>query len=233
MAAPAPVKNTIEWDDSWTAILEKSFEDLSNLAASDGWNLVKEQYNITISSKIVEGSPLNVMRGELEFDFSVEEVGLAISDIPGRKEWDRLLVEVPKVLSQWEDKKVMIGYMKFIGQWPIAQRDMCVLMSFKRTDGENSKALCIGTSIVNPGCPEVNGIVRANILASGFVLEPLGPNKTKVTYLIQLELGGWIPAWVTNFVGTEAPLALGRLLRVMRQKRDAQKKTAEQGETKE
>jgi len=59
-----------------------------------------------------------------------------------------------------------------------------------------------GKSIITDLCPDKSGMVRGEIRASGYILQPVAdkPNECDVTYIVQTDPKGWIPTWVVNIV---------------------------------
>lgn len=43
------------------------------------------------------------------------------------------------------------------------------------------------------GPPEKRGVIRVNLCEGSWLLEPIGPNATRATYMIYTDSGGWIP----------------------------------------
>ena len=66
-------------------------------------------------------------------------------------------------------------------------------------DGQPSYT-CVAHSIVHEAAPAQAGFVRGTILpGTGWRLEPV-EGGTRMTYIIQTDLAGWIPAFVSVFV---------------------------------
>lgn len=98
-----------------------------------------------------------------------------------------------------------------IGKWPSAARDFVVLSS--RARDPDGTFVVAATSTTHPEAPEQRGIVRAHIRTSGFVIHdvtPSGSSKpvTKLTYIVQLDPGGWVPAYLANAVAINQPLCI-------------------------
>jgi hypothetical protein len=55
------------------------------------------------------------------------------------------------------------------------------------------------------GPPEKAGVVRVNLCEGSWLLEPIGPNTTRATYLIYTDSGGAIPAFVKS-IGSQVGL---------------------------
>jgi hypothetical protein len=46
------------------------------------------------------------------------------------------------------------------------------------------------------GPPAKRGVIRVNLCEGSWLLEPIGPNATRATYMIYTDSGGWIPKFI-------------------------------------
>ena len=46
------------------------------------------------------------------------------------------------------------------------------------------------------GPPVKHGVIRVTLCEGSWLLEPIGPNRTRATYLIYTDSGGWIPKFI-------------------------------------
>ncbi|KAL6070528.1 hypothetical protein QOT17_006798 [Balamuthia mandrillaris] len=188
---------------------DKAVDNLFALEKAEDWQFLKENRGVKISKKVVPGSPASLMRGEKLMDCSVEELKAILRAVERRKEWDPLTASCKKV-KQVTDLSA-IAYIQFVTSWPVSVRDLCYYASFRTL--EDGTLVFAAFSVEDKACPPVSSNVRADLLASGFIIRPLQDQEGKchVTYLIQVDLKGWLPGWITNLVGEEAPLVLDRI----------------------
>jgi len=74
-------------------------------------------------------------------------------------------------------------------------------------------------------CPKREDVERATLDLFGWVIEPLGPDKSKVTYLIHIDFGtGGVPTHLLNTISFRQPLCVHYL------RRHIERMKAEQGE---
>ncbi len=62
--------------------------------------------------------------------------------------------------------------------------------------------------------PEKPGVTRAKLLSGGWVLVPKG-RVTLVSYFVQVDLRGSIPATVTNVISVKQPLCIHYVRKAM------------------
>lgn len=65
-------------------------------------------------------------------------------------------------------------------------------------------------------------VVRGSVILSGFVLRPhitkegkLDESKTDCIYIVQVDLKGWVPRFIINYIGIEQPLVISSLVKVV------------------
>ncbi|KAJ3219729.1 NADH-cytochrome b5 reductase [Clydaea vesicula] len=62
--------------------------------------------------------------------------------------------------------------------------------------------------------------VRAEILKGGWILEKLDDNLTKVTYILQVSPGGYVPNWLTNMYLIEESLIISEIDKFLKERRE-------------
>jgi hypothetical protein len=67
------------------------------------------------------------------------------------------------------------------------------------------------TSIEDPRCPPVKAFVRGKCLFSGTQFIKLSETQTKVIYVGQLDLGGWVPAFIGNIINVKQPMCIAKM----------------------
>ncbi|CAG8510074.1 8922_t:CDS:2 [Racocetra fulgida] len=66
------------------------------------------------------------------------------------------------------------------------------------------------TSVDNPKVPHISGRIRAEIILNGWVLQTLStsPPRTKVTYVLQVNVNSWFPRFIVSTYMSRRPLVL-------------------------
>jgi len=173
----------------------------------DKWKFSKEQYEVKVSSRVVEGSSLTVARGVATIKASKQKCFDFIMDPSTRTEWDKMMKEVRKV-RETEDGH-FIYYMQSVPKWPVSARDFVIDLYVRRYD--DGTIVAFGREPEKEEVAPVSGVVRGKCINSGYMFVPNADDTaTTVTFVMQLDLGGWIPSGVVNMVMVEEPLCLGR-----------------------
>ena len=132
------------------------------------------------------------------------------------------------------DERTKIVYVLTKGNFPVAPRDFCLIVASRI--GMDGNYYQITRSVVHPEVPEVNGIVRAEMLTSGFAIRPCVSNNglmimedfdsstvkfdsSFVTYVIQFDPKGWIPTFIANKVAEYQPLRISTIRNILQRER--------------
>ncbi len=80
-----------------------------------------------------------------------------------------------------------------------SDRDYTVRMRSSSRQGEGGTSYSSRWEAENAlGPPAKPGVVRVNLCDGSWLLEPIGPNTTRATYMIYTDSGGVIPAFIKN-----------------------------------
>jgi len=172
----------------------------------DGWELSYEKRGVNVYQKYDETS-FTILKGVGTVKASLNEVRETIANPEKRAIWD-LFYESGKILNWIEAEKICIVHICSKSQnWMVWPRDACLCII--QTEHEGGY-LIVGKSIEDKElCPEVEGYVRGKVLISGFYVQPLPLNEgVLITYIFQVDAGGWLPYNIVNLVNTYQPLSI-------------------------
>jgi hypothetical protein len=133
---------------------------------------------------------------------SLPHVLAVLRDVPRHVEWRSRCVE--SRILRIESRNVAILYNRIAGRWPIADRD-AVLRSETRVDGPDAARIELRAAD-SPEAPDPRGAVRMP-LEGVYELRSEGPERTRVDYRMQIELGGYVPRWLASFATEDMPVA--------------------------
>ncbi|KAG1929354.1 steroidogenic acute regulatory protein, mitochondrial [Rhinichthys klamathensis goyatoka] len=190
--------------------LQKSISILSD---QDGWQTEIETVNgDKVMSKVLPDIgkifKLEVML-EQQTDDLYEEL---VDNMEQMGEWNPNVKQVKILQKIGQD--TMITH-EVSGETPgnvVGPRDFVSVRCAKR---RGSTCFLAGMSTQHPGMPEKKGFVRAENGPTCIVMRPSAddPNKTKFTWLLSLDLKGWIPKTVINRVLSQTQVDFANHLR--------------------
>ncbi|KAG7324717.1 hypothetical protein KOW79_011033 [Hemibagrus wyckioides] len=190
--------------------LQKALDITQN---SDGWTteIISEDSEV-IYSKVVEGN-VKVFRLEAELDASPEEI------------YQVLFVKVEE-MSEWNPNISHIRVLKYIGKETmvthevsvgkagnlIGQRDFLSVRHSLKTE----RCIYLGGAATHlEAFPPQPGFIRAEDGPTCIIIEPLlsCAGKSKLTWLLNMDVKGWLPKSVVNQALPQAQMDFTKYLR--------------------
>lgn len=181
-------------------------------AAPTEWKLVSQSDNVTLYRRPRAGAGSYESRAIGNFAAAVGVVHAVIDDVESYSEFMPYTVEC-RVLKRETD--FVLTYQR-ISAPLVSDRDFTVRV---RT---TSKPVAGGMSYFSRwetenalGPPEKPGVVRVKLCEGSWLLEPLGPNTTRATYMIYTDSGAAIPGFIKN-VGSQ--IGIRKIFAAIRQR---------------
>ncbi len=168
-----------------------------------GWTEIGEEEGIRLWRREVPGSAFVAFRGEGEVGASLKKVLAVLHDQERKQEWmhrcaENRLVEARKI------GEVTI-YNRTGSNVPlVADRDVVVSTRLSWSV-EDRRVHIEAHSVDHPGAPPRDGVVRMPKLSLSWDLVALSADRTRVTYEVQADPGGLLPAWVVNMASKMIP----------------------------
>lgn len=114
----------------------------------------------------------------------------------------------------WQVKKLGdnsdIVYLSYQGKLGVCARDLCLLRAWQqRPDGST---ILVSRSIDTGDVPRVAGKVRAECHDCAYMVSP-ADDGCIFSYVIQLDMKGYVPLFFSNLIQTQHPLIISMLRR--------------------
>ena len=169
---------------------------------SESWQILSERDGITLSQPREPDTFAVPSRGETVMEAPLFDVLAVIQDVPRHVDWRPRCVESRTVPRPGHAPLV---YSRSAGSWPVADRDSIVRSELSSQRWGHDARVSFD-SVKSPLAPPVDGVVRTPFVAGHYALEALGPERTRVAYQIGIDIGGWVPGFVTRFVSEDMPI---------------------------
>jgi hypothetical protein len=174
---------------------------LSTLAApafpttvlAEEWTLAKQENGIEVYTRPVEGSGIKEFKAIAEVDSSVDGILNLLRDSNRFHTW---FPNTPSSKLLGVNGDVRYQYSTMGTPWPISDRDNVLRSESKRH--ETSGVVDILVTVAPDYYPEQENLVRVRKAQGAWHLEPLAPQRSRVTFTMHLEPGGGIPEWMIN-----------------------------------
>ena len=114
-------------------------------------------------------------------------------------QYNTINAHILKQISETE----MVYYTEVVAPWPISNRDLVVHLKIE-SDG-NSGITIISANSIPDYIPEKKGIVRVPMSKSQWIIKPVDQSSLSIEFVMLINPGGSVPAWMINMVAAEAP----------------------------
>ncbi|XP_058269163.1 stAR-related lipid transfer protein 13 isoform X2 [Hemibagrus wyckioides] len=187
-----------EDEGSWPVHLESRLQVLLKEARdkAKGWVSCQSSDNTELAyKKVGDGNPLRRWRVSVEVEAPPSVVLNRI--LRERHLWDVDLLQWR--LCEVLDKQTEIFQYVLNRMPPHPSRDFVVLRSW-RTNLARGACSLVSVSIEHDECSLIGG-VRGVVLESGYLLEPCGSGKSRLTHICRVDLKGRTPEWYNKAFG--------------------------------
>ncbi|KAH7829825.1 putative StAR-related lipid transfer protein 10 [Monocercomonoides exilis] len=152
-----------------------------------------------------DDSKFKMFRGIGYIDEPIATLIPIVTDREKRKEWNEAFIG-SDVIEQITPESKLIHPMFRAGA--AKNRDFCCFASERSTETEFIEAQ---TSVEDPRVPPHKDFQRATVLLSGMHMTSVSPTRTRVLYMAQIDLGGWVPAMIGNMINMKQPLCIAKI----------------------
>lgn len=145
-----------------------------------------------------------VVKGVYEIPLPLETITNYQDNITNVMVTDSMCISAKSLVK---DGEFEICHFTYKAPWPLSNRDFVTLRR-KFVDGD--KVYYLNKSY-DYGVPEVNGVVRGELVIGSFCIEKIGENKCRVTYISQSDPKGDVPEAMKNMAAkrqSEMPINL-------------------------
>jgi hypothetical protein len=157
------------------------------------WDFVDKDDGIYVWKHEVPGHQVPDFRGQTVISASMDEILVQMLDWKKHTEWMYACVE--SAMLKQHDPTHMTMYNRIGAPWPVWDRDVVANIAIERaTDGKYIKVSFQNISSALRPVPK--RVVRLPKLVGFYKLWEVEPNKTKIMYQVEAEMGGSIPRWL-------------------------------------
>jgi hypothetical protein len=174
----------------------------SSSSAQNHWILKKNKEGIQISTRQSDRSKFNDIKVEMDLPGNIYQLAAILQDIAHYPQWSYSTKKAVLIKKVPPDK--YIYYSNFSAPWPVADRDLYSIMETKIDSTIHSlKVLSNGKSDY---LPENSGLVRIPYSKSVWEITTLTPKVIHLIFVLEIDPGGSVPAWILNLFSTKGPL---------------------------
>ena len=173
---------------------------LSYTLPGQDWELKDEEDGIKVYTRQVNNSDIRAVKVESTVEATLSELAAVILDIPASSEWiyATKVCRVEKTLSPTE----FIYYSEIDVPWPVNNRDFIVRVKVDYDPVTNR--MTVSGENLPAYLPEKPDVVRIMHTVSTWTVVPDGKN-LNIEFVLHVNPGGSIPAWLVNLFATQGP----------------------------
>jgi hypothetical protein len=218
IAAPLPTSSVLASKILQLQELCRSKSVMKDLK-SVGWDEASATRNngVTVYPALHGGAS---SRGDAFISHPRNAILSLITSIPSRKIIDERFDkgETIETFDQAERPHTSIQHMTFYGIPPVSNRDYVTITHWCLN--QDSTIMVVSGSIEDKRCPEITGVVRAELTLAAWVVRPRSVlstgevDETKgcdVTYMNFTDLKGWVPMAIKRTVSSQQALLVARV----------------------
>jgi len=165
-----------------------------------GWKLQKDENDIKVYFKEVEGSNVKAFMGKKVMSASVSSILKVMKDVNTCGEWIRGCIKAIDLEGSTFEETYQYGINDL--PWPANDRDFVnqIITSNNPETGD----VTISLKAVEGRIP-LSDNVRLKKMYIQYTLSPISENETSVTWVQHTEPGGNIPNWLVNMLLIDIP----------------------------
>ena len=181
----------------------------NTLPAQQNWKLNINKDGITVFTSTPENSPFKAVKTIGNVQTSMSRIAMVLMDVSNTEDWV-YGAKNPKLLKQFSPTD-LIYYAEAALPWPMSNRDFIIRITM--TQDPTTKIVTMTTENLPNYIPVKNGIVRIQRSYGLWKLTPVSPGVVKVEYTLQVDPGGFLPAWLVNLFASTGPYQSLKALR--------------------
>lgn len=179
-----------------------TFAASNALAQEQPCKLRKDKDDIKVYACHTDTSRLKSIRAEMILsDITASELKAYLMDVDNYVTWQYNLQEA-QVLERINDSEVIMRTV-IDAPWPVSNRESITRMTARVN--EESDELKVEGKVIAHDYPPDKGLVRVPFSRSSWSVSVVNGNDLKVSYFLNVDPGGSIPAWLVNLAVAEGP----------------------------
>lgn len=167
----------------------------SSVNPKEGWKLATDAKDVIIYSRPHAESNLKEFKSIGFIDAPSSAVAAVIDDF---ENYPKFMPYTSECRLIKRDGNAVIGYQR-VSPKICEDRDYTLRVLKKSSSGPKGLTYSSQWQTANElGPPERKGVVRLKVCNGSWLLEPDGPTRTRATYSVYSETGGFIPPFIAN-----------------------------------
>jgi hypothetical protein len=169
--------------------------------AQNGWVLKKDKEGIQISTRQSDRSKFNDIKVEMDLPGNIFELSSILLDVNQYSQWSYSTKK--SLLVKKVAPNRIIYYSEFVTPWPATNRDLYAEMEITIDSAlKILKVVSVGNKNYQPTSSD---LVRIPYSRGDWDITTVTNKIIHLKYVLELDPGGSVPAWILNLFSTKAP----------------------------
>lgn len=188
------------WSHRYSAKLEAAVGNIYEAwheAGNEGWFLSSSHISGLKIFRKHKPAGVDIVKGCLLIPYPVTMIIAEINNRESKLRFEVNTKDYKKLATYGQGTGVSYSLLKTPSRM-LSPRDLVVVFGTCLTERGGNVILFPGTSVAFDTCLPKSGIVRAELNFGGWVFEVMSSTSTMVTYMVDIDIKGSIPAWIAN-----------------------------------
>lgn len=184
--------------------------------AQEDWKLSSTKEGIEVYTKLPPHSSFKAIKTVLTVNAPLSNLAYVLMDVNKTVEWVYASKNC-KTLKQYSSTDV-VYYSEVIVPWPASNRDFAIRITLSQDP--RTRVITIVAENKPTFLPEIPGLVRIQESSGKWMITPLANGLSRIEYILQVNPGGNVPAWLVNLFATHGPFESFKNLRTQVKKKE-------------
>src|SRR5579859_5236075 len=171
-------------------------------SGANDWRLKDQKDGISVYSRRSEFSKFNDIEVEMDLPGTVAQLTSILLDVEKYPQW--AYCTKSSTLIKKIGSNEVIYYSEISAPWPISNRDFYADIVLCCDSSKHSS--CLVSSGLKDFLPEKRGLVRIPRSKAVWNISQKSDKTIHLQYILQVDPGGCLPAWVANMFASKGPL---------------------------
>ena len=166
------------------------------------WTLRREKDGINIYSRPSDFSKFNDIRVDMDLPGTIDQLAAILRDVNTYSDWVYATRTARLVRNVSENE--LIYYAEVGTPWPAANRDYYA--DLRITINTANRSMSVFSNGLKDYQPEKKDLVRIPMSKGSWTVSTEPGKKIHLQYILQIDPGGAVPAWILNNFATRGPI---------------------------
>jgi hypothetical protein len=172
------------------------------LLAQNNWILKRDKEGIKISTRQSDRSRFNDVKVEMDLPGNIRQLADILIEVDRYNQWSYSTKK--SVLVKKITPNKLVYYSEISAPWPINNRDLYAIIEIN-IDSVRRILNVISVGNKNYGPPR-NDLVRIPYSKGVWYITTVSNKIIHLNYILEVDPGGSVPAWILNLFSTKGPL---------------------------